>query len=101
MAETLGMFEQAVLLAIVLTAVIGFLSTAAEASEKVKTTKLGTDFSFDDQLVGGRYHYPDEAVATVEDEKVLNDLLSARKNFKDRLQTQESAGATSMTIGQE
>jgi hypothetical protein len=47
--------------------------------------RLSTDVSFDGSLVSGKYQFPDEAVATVEDEKSLDDLLGIRKHFKDRL----------------
>jgi hypothetical protein len=54
-------------------------------TSKKPTSRLSTDVNFEDQLVNGKYAYPDEAIATVEDEKLLNDLLAVRKNFKDRL----------------
>jgi hypothetical protein len=56
--------------------------TAAEQKEKKKTTEV----SFEDVLVQGKYHFSDEAVTTVEQDKVLDALLSVRKDFKDRIQ---------------
>ncbi len=50
-----------------------------------KKTKYGTEFNFNDLLVRGEYAQPAEASATVEDEKILDDLLQVRKDFKDRL----------------
>lgn len=47
--------------------------------------KLQTDIEFNDSVLRGRYQSPDEAVARVEREKALDDLLSVRKDFKDRL----------------
>ena len=47
--------------------------------------KKSTDVSFDEVLVQGKYHFSDEAVTTVEDDKVLEGLLGARAHFKDRL----------------
>ncbi len=61
-------------------------------SKKAKTknvrvikSKLSTDHEFEDKLVNGQYQYPDEATATVDDEKILDDLVGVRKEFKDRL----------------
>lgn len=48
-------------------------------------SKLSTDISFDDMFVGGKYQYADEALAVVENEKILHDLLGVRMDFKDRL----------------
>lgn len=57
------------------------------ASKKAKKAKdrVSTDVSFEGQTVHGRYQSADEAVAIVEDDKVLNDLLDVRTHFKDRL----------------
>lgn len=56
---------------------------AAEKSPDAK--KKTTDVSFDDVLVQGRYHFADEAVTTVESDKVLDALLGVRTDFKDRM----------------
>ena len=61
--------------------------TAAPASGAPK--KKTTDVSFDDVLVQGKYHFADEAVTTVEQDKVLDALLGVRTDFKDR--TKKSA----------
>ena len=57
-------------------------SSAAPAPAAAKKT---TDVSFEDVLVQGKYHFSDEAVTTVEDDKVLDALLGVRTDFKDRL----------------
>lgn len=60
----------------------------AHASKKAKAaaqSQLQTDVSFDDSVLHGTYQVPDEALAKVENEKTLNDLLGVRKHFKDRL----------------
>lgn len=70
---------------------------AAKAQETGKTVapaagapkKKTTDVSFDDVLVQGKYHFADEAVTTVEQDKVLDALLGVRTDFKDR--TKKSA----------
>lgn len=53
---------------------------------KASGTKKSTDMSFDELLVQGKYHFTDEAVTTVEQDKVLDGLLQVRKDFKDRIQ---------------
>ncbi len=47
--------------------------------------KLQKDLSFDDLLVKGKYQFSNEAVVTVEQDKVLDSLLGVRKDFKDRI----------------
>lgn len=42
--------------------------------------------SFEDLLVQGKYHFSDEAVTTVEEDKVLDSLLGVRSDFKDRIE---------------
>jgi hypothetical protein len=53
--------------------------------ETSKTTKTGSDHNFEDLLVQGKYHFSDEAVTTVEEDKVLDALLGVRAEFKDRM----------------
>lgn len=47
--------------------------------------KLQTDINFNDSILRGRYQTPDEATVKVENEKALDDLLTVRTDFKDRL----------------
>ncbi len=54
---------------------------AQAAAKKKKSTEV----SFDDVLVQGKYHFSDEAVTTVEDDKILDALLGVRTDFKDRI----------------
>ena len=54
---------------------------------KATSGELQTDVKFDDSVLHGQYQTPDEALARVENEKGLSDLLGVRKHFKDRLQT--------------
>lgn len=61
-----------------------------KAVSKDKNSQLGTSFSFDAASVRGKYQMSGQGIATVEDEKVLDDLLGMRRNFKDR-QTQEQS----------
>jgi hypothetical protein len=61
------------------------VSPIAQAGALKVKSGVGTNHNFDDKLVNGQYQYPDEATATVDDEKMLDDLIGVRKNFKDRL----------------
>ena len=63
-------------------------STKAKKMKKAsrkEQSKIGTSHNFDDHGVTGEYQMPDEALAKVENEKSLTDLLGVRKHFKDRL----------------
>ena len=67
------------------------LSTASVAKTVHKTRplkkkgQLQTDVRFEENVLQGQYQVPTEAMATVENEKILGDLLGVRKHFKDRL----------------
>lgn len=52
--------------------------------------QLGTSFAFDAASVRGKYQMAGEGIASVENEKVMDDLLGLRTQFKDR-QNQENA----------
>ena len=63
------------------------MSSAAQSKGKAtkKPSGLGTDIRFTGSDVGGKYQVPGEALATVENEKALMDLIEPRREFKDRL----------------
>lgn len=63
-----------------------FAGASTDAAAVKKQVKKTTDVSFEDVLVQGKYHFSDEAVTTVEEDKVLDGLLSVRKDFRDRIQ---------------
>jgi len=64
-----------------------FSAHAAETpTPKAITSSEATQHSFDDLLVQGKYHFSDEAVTTVEEDKVLDSLIGVRTDFKDRLE---------------
>lgn len=69
---------------VILSVVAGPMVFAAPAASQTK--KLDTNVSFDDLLIQGKYQFSDEAVTTVEQDKVLDSLLGVRKDFKDRIQ---------------
>ena len=45
---------------------------------------LGTSFRFDGSSLHGKYQNSPSLTSTVENDKYLEDLLGARKNFDDR-----------------
>jgi len=57
---------------------------SANLSANVKSA-TNTEHNFEDMLVQGKFHFSDEAVTTVEEDKVLDSLIGVRKDFKDRL----------------
>ena len=52
--------------------------------------QIGTSFSFDAASVRGKYQMAGQGLALVEDEKVIDDLLGLRMQFKDREQQESS-----------
>lgn len=68
-------------------AVVLLMSLGAWAADEKKTDgkPSQTAHSFEDLLVQGKYHFSDEAVSTVEEDKVLDSLLGVRSDFKDRM----------------
>jgi hypothetical protein len=78
---------------------IAFIIMSAPAFAADKTDKTSanaatggksTNVSFDELLIQGKYHFSDEAVITVEQDKILDALLGVRKDFKDRLEQSAS-----------
>ncbi|MCB0366183.1 MAG: hypothetical protein H6624_15195 [Bdellovibrionaceae bacterium] len=69
---------------ILVTLLVGLSSGALAAEKKAKAS--GTDLSFEDLLIQGRYHFSNESVVTVEEEKVFSKLLKIRKDFDDRVE---------------
>jgi hypothetical protein len=85
-------FQPIALVALTLT-LSGGLALAASDADKTAVAPISkakhnsaTEVNFEDLLVQGKYHFSDEAVTTVEQDKVLDALLGVRTEFKDRLQ---------------
>lgn len=72
---------------ILVTLLIGSLAGAAP-----ETKKSQKEVNFEDLLVSGQYHFSDEAVTTVEEDKVLNSLIGVRTDFKDRMKQSATLG---------
>ena len=64
----------------------GYVFAAEGPAPKTISSGEATQHSFDDLLVQGKYHFSDEAVTTVEEDKVLDALIGVRTDFKDRLE---------------
>ena len=82
-------------LIVILLAMCGIANAASAPSAPKKpdtsvasaTGASTTAHNFEDLLVQGKYHFSDEAVTTVEDDKVLDSLIGVRSDFKDRLKS--------------
>lgn len=81
------MIKYALMTALMLGA--GMAHAAPDANSKGKKTQ---DMNFEDLLVSGQYHFSDEAVTTVEEDKVLNSLIGVRADFKDRMKQSATLG---------
>jgi len=64
---------------------LGISAGAATKAEEAKKNDSQTSHNFEDLLIQGKYHFSDEAVTTVEEDKVLDSLIGVRSDFKDRL----------------
>ncbi len=76
---------------------LSLMAAAPETIDTKETTKAtvsksgtGRSHNFEDLLVGGKYHFADEAVSTVEADKVFDSLIGVRTDFKDRLEESAS-----------
>jgi hypothetical protein len=65
----------------------GAKTASKKSVAKKNTDELQTDVKFDESTLHGQYQVPEEALAKVENEKALADLIGVRKHFKDRLMT--------------
>jgi hypothetical protein len=71
------------------------IGARAHAEEKAnsaaaKNSSAQTSHDFEDLLVQGKYHFSDEAVTTVEEDKVLDSLIGVRQDFKDKIENSDS-----------
>lgn len=72
---------------ILLLAQVEMASAKAPAGKKAVrkgNPELGTSFRFDGASINGKLPSSASTSATVEDDKFLEDLIGARKDFKDR-----------------
>ena len=56
-----------------------------KSTKEIKTKGASKEISFDEILVQGKYHFSDEVVVTVEQDKFLDGLLSVPRDFKNRI----------------
>lgn len=64
-------------------ALVGAVPSQKDKKKPAETTT----HDFEDLLVQGKYHFSEEAVTTVEEDKVLDSLIGVRSDFKDRLKS--------------
>jgi hypothetical protein len=79
-------FLMSLLVSLNLTAANKAPAPAATTTEPAKAAGTGKSHNFEDLLVNGKYHFADEAVSTVEADKVFDSLIGVRNDFKDRLE---------------
>jgi hypothetical protein len=65
------------------------IDSLAEQIAKPKSS-LSRDIVFDGSAIKGKYHSAGEALALVEQEKNMNELIGFRRDFKDRLATERA-----------
>ena len=65
--------------------IMGALLASVCFAKGTKSNQLRTDIHFSGTEIGGKYQVAGEAVATVENEKPMIDLIQPRREFKDRL----------------
>jgi hypothetical protein len=73
---------------------------AKKAAAATASANLSRDIVFDGASVNGKYHSAGEAVAKVETEKKLNDLIGMRRDFKDRLMAERERLKRGEAVGQ-
>lgn len=67
------------------------IATNAKKTKKSNAvTNQQTSHNFEDLLVQGQYHFSNEAVTTVEEDKVLDSLIGVRMDFKDKIEKSAS-----------
>lgn len=80
----------ALMLSVLPLSAIAANAPAAAKPEVKKKDASQTAHQFEDLLVQGKYHFSDETVTTVEEDKVLDSLIGVRSDFKDRLKKSTS-----------
>lgn len=63
--------------------VLGSLVVQAAPAKPGQKAK---EMSFEEILIQGKYQFSDEAVTTVEQDKVLEGLIGLKKDFKERME---------------
>lgn len=61
-------------------------SSAMSSGTSSTASANSKSHNFEDLLINGKYHFSDEAVSTVEADKVFDSLIGVRNDFKDRLE---------------
>ena len=58
----------------------------AAPQQASKANQKSKEMSFEEILIQGKYQFSDEAVTTVEQDKVLEGLIGLKKDFKERME---------------
>ena len=82
--KSISFRTMAICLLTLLVSSVSFAEKKAISDDKSQA-KTEMSHNFEDLLVQGKYHFTDEAVSTVEEDKVLDSLLGLRADFKDRM----------------
>lgn len=64
-------------------------SAKSTQTPAAKRAKLGTSFKFDGSALRGKYQSSMNTAATVENDKLLEDLLKGRTHFEDRQEKEQ------------
>ncbi len=62
------------------------LSLSAAPAKNAKPAEKAKEMTFEEILIQGKYQFSDEAVTTVEQDKVLEGLIGLKRDFKERLE---------------
>jgi hypothetical protein len=79
------------IISLALILLVSQMTFAANPSKKAKDSgakkpRLSTSFKFDGSALRGKYNSSMSTAATVENDKLLDDLLKGRTQFADRLE---------------
>lgn len=66
--------------------VLSSMSVGAAPAKGANPAQKSKEMTFEEILIQGKYQFSDEAVTTVEQDKVLEGLIGLKKDFKERLE---------------
>lgn len=66
--------------------ILSALTVSAAPKQGAAQGQKSKEMSFEEILIQGKYQFSDEAVTTVEQDKVLEGLIGVKTDFKDRME---------------
>lgn len=66
--------------------ILSALTVSAAPKQGAAPAQKSKEMSFEEILIQGKYQFSDEAVTTVEQDKVLEGLIGIKTDFKDRME---------------